>query len=39
MVEAAKKFAARDDVQMVVGLATGYLEERFNSTTEHLRAA
>jgi hypothetical protein len=39
MVETAKKFAARDDVQMVVSLATGFLEERFNSTTEHLRAA
>jgi hypothetical protein len=39
MVETARKFAARDDVQMVVSLATGFLEERFNSTTEHLRAA
>jgi hypothetical protein len=39
MVETAKKFAAREDVQMVVSLATGFLEERFNSTTEHLRAA
>jgi hypothetical protein len=39
IVETAKKFAARDDVQMVVSLATGFLEERFNSTTEHLRAA
>jgi hypothetical protein len=39
MVETAKKFAARDDVQMVVSLAAGFLEERFNSTTEHLRAA
>jgi hypothetical protein len=39
IVETAKKFAARDDVQMVVSLATGYLEERFSSTTEHLRAA
>jgi hypothetical protein len=39
IVETAKKFAARDDVQMVVSLATGFLEERFNTTTEHLRAA
>jgi hypothetical protein len=39
MVETAKRFAARDDVQMVVSLATGFLEERFNTTTEHLRAA
>jgi hypothetical protein len=39
MVETAKKFAARDEVQMVVSLAAGFLEERFNSTTEHLRAA
>lgn len=39
LVDTAKKFAARDDVQMVVGLATGYLEERFSSTAEHMRAA
>ena len=35
IVETAKKFAARDDVQMVVSLATGFLEERFSSTAEH----
>jgi hypothetical protein len=39
LVDTAKKFAARDDVQMVVGLATGYLEERLSSTAEHMRAA
>jgi len=39
IVETAKKFAARDDVQMVVSRATGFLEERFSSTAEHLRAA
>ena len=39
IVETAKKFAARDDVQMVVSLATGFLEERFNATAEQLRAA
>jgi hypothetical protein len=39
IVETAKKFAARDDVQMVVSLATGFLEERFSSTAEHLHAA
>ena len=39
MVETARKFAARDDVQMRVRLATGFLEERFSSTAEHLRAA
>src|ERR1022692_2497892 len=31
LVEAAKKFAARDEVQMAVSLATGFLEERFSS--------
>ena len=39
IVETARKFAARDDVQMVVSLATGFLEERFSSTSEHMRAA
>ncbi len=39
LVETAKKFAARDEVQMAVSLAAGFLEERFNSTSEHLRAA
>jgi hypothetical protein len=39
LVDAAKKFAARDEVQMVVSLAAGFLEERFNSTAEHMRAA
>lgn len=39
IVETAKKFAARDDVQMVVSLATGFLEERFSSTADQLRAA
>src|ERR1700693_2148242 len=39
IVETAKKFAARDDVQMVVSLATGFLEERIISTVEHLRGA
>ena len=38
-VESAKKFAARDEVQMAVSLATGFLEERFSSTAEHMRAA
>jgi hypothetical protein len=37
--ETAKKFAARDEVQMAVSLATGFLEERFNSTAERMRAA
>ena len=39
LVETAKKFAARDEVQMVVSLAIGFLEERFSATAEHLRAA
>jgi hypothetical protein len=39
LVEAAKKFAARDEVQMAVSLATGFLEKRFSSTAEHMRAA
>jgi hypothetical protein len=39
LVETARKFAARDEVQMVVNLAVGFLEERFSSTAEHLRAA
>jgi hypothetical protein len=39
LVSAAKKFAERDEVKMAVSLATGYLEERFNSTAEQFRAA
>jgi len=39
LVETARKFYARDEVQMAVSLATGFLEERFNSTAESLRAA
>jgi hypothetical protein len=39
LVEAAKKFAARDEVQMAVSLATGFLEERFSSAAERMRAA
>ena len=39
LVETAKAFAARDDVQMVVSLATGFLEERLSATAEQLRAA
>jgi hypothetical protein len=39
LVSAAKKFAERDEVKMAVSLATGFLEERFNSTAEQFRAA
>jgi hypothetical protein len=39
LVAAAKKFAERDEVKMAVSLAVGFLEERFNSTAEQLRAA
>ncbi len=39
LVDTAKKFAAREDVQMVVSLATGFLEERFSNTADQLRAA
>lgn len=39
LVVAAKKFAERDEVKMAVSLAVGFLEERFNATTEQLRAA
>jgi hypothetical protein len=39
LVAAAKKFAERDEVKMALSLAAGFLEERFNSTAEQLRAA
>jgi hypothetical protein len=39
LVEMAKKFSERDDVQMVLNLATGFLEERLTATTEQLHAA
>ena len=39
LVDTAKKFAAREDVQMVVSLATGFLEEQFSHTADQLRAA
>ncbi len=39
LVTAAKKFAERDEVKMALSLAAGFLEERFNSTAEQLRAA
>ena len=37
--DADRLAAARDEVQMAVSLATGFLEERFSSTAEHMRAA
>ena len=39
LADMAKKFAAREDVQMVVSLATGFLEDRFSSTAERLHVA
>jgi hypothetical protein len=39
LVDVAKKFAERDDVQMALSLATGFLEERLSATAEQFRAA
>jgi hypothetical protein len=39
LVATAKQFAERDEVKMALSLATGFLEERFNSSAEQFRAA
>jgi hypothetical protein len=39
LVSMAKKFAEREEVKMAVGLATGFLEDRFSSAAEQFRAA
>jgi hypothetical protein len=39
LVAMGKKFAERDEVKMALNLAMGFVEDRFSSTAEHLRAA
>jgi len=39
LVAMGKKFAERDDVKMALNLAVGFLEDRFNATSEQMRAA
>jgi hypothetical protein len=39
LVATAKQFAERDEVKMALSLATGFLEDRLNSTAEQFRAA